>query len=156
MTFRGQYDCTMDDKGRIKMPSSLRKQFPAEDGSRFMIAKDIEDCLVIYPMKTWEKQEELLSKLNPFNLKHQQFTNAITVGLTEVEMDNADRFLVGKSLLKYLGNSKDIVLKGKFDRIQVWDGNKYEQYTQGNISNIQSLADEAASHLDSLNGEGKQ
>ncbi|MFN8287919.1 MAG: division/cell wall cluster transcriptional repressor MraZ [Chitinophagales bacterium] len=154
MTFRGQFDCTMDDKGRIKMPSLLRKQFPAEDGSRFMLAKDIEDCLVIYPMKTWEKQEALLAKLNPFSLKHQQFINAITVGLTEIEMDSADRFLVGKSLMKYLGNSKEIVLKGKFDRIQVWDAAKYEQYTQGNISNIQGLAEEAAAHLDSLNEEG--
>ncbi|HWB63766.1 MAG TPA: division/cell wall cluster transcriptional repressor MraZ [Chitinophagales bacterium] len=151
MVFRGQYDCTMDDKGRIKMPAALRKQFPAEDGARFMIAKDIEDCLVIYPMKTWEKQEALLAKLNPFNLKHQQFINAITVGLTEMEMDNADRFLVAKSLVKYLGGNKEVILKGKNDRVQVWDANKYEQYTQGNIANIQALADEAAAHLDSLN-----
>jgi len=153
MNFLGQFDCTMDDKGRVKMPSTLRKQFSAEDGSKFMIAKDIEDCLVIYPMKTWEKQGALLQKLNPFNPKHQQFINALTVGLNEVEMDSADRFLVSKSLTKYLGSGKDIVMKGKFDRIQVWEANKYEQYTQGNISNIQSLADEAASYLDSLNEE---
>ena len=143
----------MDDKGRVKMPSALRKQFPEGDKGRFMIAKDIEDCLVIYPMQTWEKQEDLMGKLNPFNLKHQQFINAITVGLTEMEMDSADRFLVAKSLLKYLGNSKEVVLKGKNDRVQVWDAARYEQYTQGNIANIQTLADEAASHLDSLNGE---
>ncbi len=155
MAFRGQFDCTMDDKGRIKMPSALRKQFPAEDEGRFMIAKDIEDCLVIYPIKTWEKQEALMAKLNPFNLKHQQFINAITVGLTEVEMDNADRFLIVKSLSKYLnsGTVKEVVLKGKADRVQVWDAAKYEQYTQGNIANIQTLADEAAAHLDSLNEE---
>jgi len=153
MAFRGQYDCTMDDKGRIKMPSALRKQFAAEDGSKFMIAKDIEDCLVVYPMKTWEKQEATLQKLNPFNTSHQKFINAITVGLTEVEMDSADRFLVSTSLKKYLGAGKDIVMKGKFDRIQVWEANKYEQYTQGNISNIQGLADEAAAYLDTLNEE---
>ena len=46
-------------------------------------------------------------------------------------------------------------MKGKFDRIQVWEANKYEQYTQGNISNIQGLADEAAAYLDTLN-EGKE
>ena len=153
MNFLGQFDCTMDDKGRIKMPSALRKQFPAEDGSKFMIARDIEDCLVIYPMKTWEKQEALLRKLSPFNTSHQKFINAITVGLSEVEMDNADRFLVSKSLNKYLGG-KEIVLKGKFDRIQVWESSKYEQYTQGNISNIQGLADDAAKYLDNLD-EGK-
>jgi MraZ protein len=153
MNFIGQFDCTMDDKGRIKMPATLRKQFTAADGNRFMIAKDIEDCLVIYPAKTWERQEELLKQLNPFNTGHQKFINAITVGLTEVEMDSADRFLVSKSLTKYLGNGKDIVMKGKFDRIQVWDAAKYEQYTQGNISNIQSLADEAAVYLDAKKDE---
>lgn len=150
MNFLGQFDCTMDDKGRIKMPAALGKQFPEADGNTFMIAKDIEDCLVIYPLKTWAKQEKLLQKLNPFNLKHQQFINAITVGLTEVELDSASRFLVSKSLMKYLGNGKDIVMKGKFDRIQIWEAGKYEQYTQSNTSNIQSLADEASAYLDSL------
>lgn len=143
----------MDDKGRIKMPSSLRKQFPTADANKFMIAKDIEDCLVIYPLKTWEQQEALLRKLNPFNTNHQKFVNAVTNGLTEIELDSADRFLVSKSLTRYLGGGKDVVMKGKFDRIQVWDAAKYEQYTQGNISNIQGLADEAASYLDSLNEE---
>lgn len=153
MNFLGQFDCTMDDKGRVKMPSVLRKQFAESKEGKFMLAKDIEDCLVIYPMGSWAKQEELLRKLNPFNTNHQKFINSITTGLTEVEIDSADRFLISTTLKKYLGSSKDIVLKGKFDRIQIWDANKYEQYTQGNISNIQSLADEAATYLDSMNDE---
>lgn len=150
MNFLGQFECTMDDKGRVKMPSSLRKQFAESKENKFMLAKDIEDCLVIYPMAAWAKQEELLRKLNPFNTNHQRFVNSITTGLTEVEFDSADRFLISTTLKKYLGNSRDIVLKGKFDRIQVWDANKYEQYTHGNISNIETLADEAAAYLDSV------
>ena len=155
MAFRGDYDCTMDDKGRVKMPSALRKQFAAEDGNKFMIARDITDNLVIYPMKTWEALEATFQKLNPFNTNHQKFINAMTAGLTEVEMDSADRFLISKNLVKYLSTDKekDIVMKGKFDRIQIWDAKKYEQYTQGNISNIQGLADEAAAYLDTLNEE---
>jgi MraZ protein len=157
MAFWGEYNCTMDDKGRIKMPASLRKQFPQDDGGRFMMAKDIEDCLVIYPIKTWEKTEKDIAKLNSFNSSHRKFINAITVGLSEVEMDNADRFLVSKSLLKYLGTGKDIILKGNADKIQVWDSNKYEQYTQGNISNIQQIADDVASFLEGKSdGEGKK
>ncbi|MBL0310812.1 MAG: division/cell wall cluster transcriptional repressor MraZ [Bacteroidetes bacterium] len=150
MNFLGQFDCTMDDKGRIKMPASLRKQFADNDKGKFMIAKDLEDCLVIYTVKAWEQQAARLQKLNPFNLKHQQFISAVTVGLTEVEMDGADRFLVSKSLIKYLGNGKNIVMKGKFDRIQVWDADKFEQYTQGNIANVQSLSDEVSGYLDEL------
>jgi MraZ protein len=151
MLFRGEYDCTKDEKGRIKMPAALRKLFPAEDQNRFMIAKDIEDCLVIYPLKTWEKTEQMLAGLSSFNTNHRKFYNAITVGLSEVEMDSADRFLISKSLLKYLGNGKEIILKGNADRIQVWEAGKYEQFTQINISNIQQLADEASNYLDGRN-----
>ena len=153
MNFIGQFDCTMDDKGRVKMPTVLRKQFSTGEGSKLMLAKDIEDCLVIYPITAWQKQEELLRNLNPFNTNHQKFINSVTTGLTEIEIDSADRFLISTTLKKYLGSSKGIVLKGKFDRIQVWDAAKYEQYTQGNIANIQSLADEAADYLDRLNSK---
>jgi MraZ protein len=152
MNFLGQFECKMDDKGRVKLPTVLRKQFPEGDGSRFMLAKDIEDCLVIYPAKTWEKTEATLQKLNPFNSNHQKFINAVTTGLTEVDIDSADRFLISTTLKKYLGTSKDIVLKGKFDRIQVWDANKYEAYTQGNVANIQQLADEVANYLEDKTG----
>ncbi len=151
MNFLGQFECKMDDKGRVKLPAVLRKQFPEGDGSRFMLAKDIEDCLVIYPAKTWAKTEATLQKLNPFNSNHQKFVNAVTTGLTEVDIDSADRFLISTALKKYLGTSKDIVLKGKFDRIQVWDANKYEAYTTGNVANIQQLADEVANYLEDKN-----
>jgi MraZ protein len=154
MDFFGQYDCTMDEKGRIKMPATLRKQFGPEDGNKFMIAKDLEDCLVIYPMQTWNELAARLKKLDRIKSSHQKFISAITVGLTEVEMDNADRFLVSKSLTKYLGAGKDIVMKGVFDRIQVWEANKYDQYTQSNISNVEPLADEIAAYLDTK--ENKQ
>ncbi len=155
MAFRGDYDCKMDDKGRIKMPGVLRKQFATEDGNKFMIARGVLDCLVIYPMRTWEKMEATFQKLNPFNTNHQKFINAMTAGLTEVEMDSADRFLLSKTLVKILGAEKDrdIVMKGTFDRIQIWEAKKYEQFTQGNISNVQGLADEAAAYLDGLNEE---
>src|ERR1700722_14862344 len=147
MNFLGQFDCTMDDKGRIKMPVALRKQFPQKDGNKFMIARDIADSLVIYPMSTWEQQEAKLRKLNSFSPEHQQFIDAVTAGLNEVEMDGNDRFLISKSLMKYLGNGKDVILKGKFDRIQIWDASKSEQFTQGNISNIKDLASNAAKYL---------
>jgi MraZ protein len=150
MRFLGEIQCTVDDKGRIKMPTVMKKQFPASDSGRFMIAKDIEDCLVIYPMQTWDKQEQKLTKLSDFNPTHRAFKNAITVGLTEVELDNADRFLISKSLMRYISSAKEVILKGQFDRIQIWDANKYEQYIQGNISNISAIAEDVAKYLDSV------
>jgi DNA-binding transcriptional regulator/RsmH inhibitor MraZ len=64
-------------------------------------------------------------------------------------MDNADRFLISKQLMKYIGNAKDVILKGQFDRIQVWETSKYEQYIQGNLANMQDLAADVSEYLDS-------
>ena len=151
MRFLGEINCSVDDKGRVKMPVSYSRQFPETDKSRFMIAKDLEDCLVIYTLSGWKAQEEKLKQLNPFNPKHRAFINAITVGLTEVEMDNADRFLISRQLMKYIGNAKEVILKGQFDRIQVWESSKYDQYIQGNIANMQDLAADVSQYLDSKN-----
>ena len=153
MFFYGQFDCTMDEKGRIKMPASLRKQFSEEDGNRFIMAKDLEDCLVIYPLKTWKKTAQKLENLDDFNLEHRKFINASTIGLTDIELDSADRFLVSKSLMRYLGNGKDIILKGNGDKVQIWEASKFEQFTQGNISNIQSLSVEVSRFLQGKNGK---
>jgi MraZ protein len=152
MAFLGDFVCTMDDKGRIKMPAALRKQFDAGDGNKFMIAKDLTDNLVIYPMKTWEKQAAKLQKLDDYDPDHQKFIDVMTAGLAEVEMDSADRFLVSKSLTRYLGAGKEILMKGKFDRIQVWDAAKHDQQLQGSIANMPELARKAAAHI-ALNEE---
>lgn len=154
MAFRGQYDCTMDDKGRIKMPSALHKQFSAEDGNRFMIARDIEECLVIYPMETWKQEEAKLKKLNLNNTDHRRYMNAITAGLTEVELDSADRFLVSKTLMKFLGNAKEIVMLGMLDRIQVWDEKKFTPYNQENVANIGQLSNIIGAYLEEKDKNG--
>lgn len=155
MDFRGEFECTMDDKGRIKMPAALRKQFAAGKETKFVLVKDLEDCLVIYSNKSWGELEAKLRKLNAFNLDHQRFINLVTTGWTEVEIDSADRFLISTSLKKYLGNGKDILLKGKFDKIQVWDAKKYEQSSQVNHSNSEFLAATVANYLDELEKAGK-
>lgn len=150
MDFRGEFECTMDDKGRVKLPAVLRKQLTAAKENRVVLVKDLEDCLVIYTMKSWTTLEERLKKLNPFNLNHQRFINLVTNGWTEVEIDSADRILISSSLKKFLGTGKDIIMKGKFDKIQIWDAGKYGQNVQVNQANSEHLANEVANYLDSM------
>jgi MraZ protein len=145
--FLGEYSCSVDDKGRVKMPVSLKVQFPAEDGGKFMIAKGLDDCLVIYPMESWKEQEKRLRKLDKFNPEHRQFINGITIGLTQMELDSNDRLLISKQLMKYIGNAREVIVKGDFDQIQIWDASKYEQYTQLNIANMPDISRTVSKYL---------
>ncbi|MFN8276394.1 MAG: division/cell wall cluster transcriptional repressor MraZ [Chitinophagales bacterium] len=148
MKFLGEYVCSVDEKGRVKMPAAFFKQFPVEDKGTFMLGRDIDDCLVIYPMATWAEQEANLEKLNPYNKEHRNFINVVTAGVSEVEMDNANRFLISKQLMRMLGNSKEVVLKGLFKKIQVWDVNKYEQFIAAQNERVSELADAVSKVFD--------
>jgi len=154
MRLLGEINCNVDDKGRVKMPVLFTKQFDPADNGRLMIARDIEDCLVIYTLAGWQKQEERLLQLDPYDLEHRQFATSLMAGLSEIELDSADRFLISKQLMRHLGNAKEVVLKGLFDKIQIWDVQKYEQYIANGQANMSNLAAKANQHLKSLKTGG--
>lgn len=147
ITFRGEFNCSVDDKGRIKLPVSLKAQFPKEDDGKFMLKKGLDECLEIYPLATWLKEEDRLRKLDKYNPVHRAFHNGFTIGLIEIGLDGSDRFLIPKNLMKYISNSREVILKGELDCIQIWDVNRYEQFTNGNLGNMHNLSIEVSKYL---------
>lgn len=125
--FLGEYEATLDSKGRFLLPGGLKKQIP-EGENRFVISRGFEKCLNLYPMKTWEGIMDRISKLNDFDPKVRQFKLLFLGGATEVELDSAGRMLLPPSLKEHAGLSKDIVLASNVDKINIWDAGKYKQF----------------------------
>ena len=125
--FLGEYEATLDAKGRFLLPGGLKKQLP--DGeNRLVISRGFEKCLNLYPIKTWESIVEKLGKLNDFDAKVRQFKLLFLGGATEVELDSAGRMLLPPSLKEHAGLNKDIVLACSLDKIAIWDAGKYKQF----------------------------
>ena len=124
--FHGEYEATVDSKGRFLIPGGLKKQLP-EGESRFIITRGFEKCLTLYPLKSWELIISKISQLNDFDPKVRQFRRQFLGGATEVELDNAGRMLLPNSLKEYAGLAKDIVLAAALDRFEIWDASKYKQ-----------------------------
>lgn len=140
--FLGEYEATVDTKGRFLLPGNLKKQLP-EGESRFVISRGFEKCLNLYPIKTWEIMMERISKLNDFDPKVRQFKLLFLGGATEVELDGAGRMLLPPSLKEHAGLSKDIVLASNVDKINIWDAVKYKQFFEEFSSDaFSSLAQE--------------
>jgi MraZ protein len=140
--FLGEYEATLDTKGRFLLPGNLKKQLP-EGESRFVISRGFEKCLNLYPTKTWESITERMSKLNDFDPKVRQFKLLFLGGATEVELDSAGRVLLPPSLKEHAGLSKDIVLASNIDKINIWDAVKYKQFFEEFSSDaFSSLAQE--------------
>ncbi|MEO7922658.1 MAG: division/cell wall cluster transcriptional repressor MraZ [Chitinophagaceae bacterium] len=126
--FLGEFEATLDAKGRFLLPAGFKKQLPEEETGRFVINRGFEKCLALYPRKRWEPLFAKISGLNEFDPKQREFRRAFLNGATYVEPDTAGRILVPPNLKLYAELQKDIVLMATGDKIEIWDSNKYKQF----------------------------
>lgn len=126
--FLGEYEVTMDAKGRFLLPAGFKRQLPEDGASQFVINRGIETCLSLYPMKSWEPIFSDVSKLNDFDPKVRQFRRYFLNGATQVELDSAGRLLIPKALMEYAGLEKDVVLVAAVNKIEIWDKTKYTKF----------------------------
>lgn len=148
--FLGEFEATLDAKGRFLLPAGFKKQLPEEETSRFVINRGFEKCLALYPMRTWEPLFAKINGLNEFDPKQREFRRAFLNGATYVEPDTAGRILLPPSLKVYAELQKDIVLMATGDKLEIWDSNKYKQF-------FDSISSDALSDLgkDVLGGKGE-
>ncbi|WP_407526394.1 division/cell wall cluster transcriptional repressor MraZ [Lacibacter sp. MH-610] len=126
--FLGEYEVTLDAKGRFLLPAAFKKQVPEEWGNQYVISRGIEQCLTLYPMKNWEPIMAEIAQLNDFDPKVRQFQRYFLNGATNVEPDSAGRLLIPQTLKTYAGLEKDAVMVARVNKIEIWDKVKYQQF----------------------------
>lgn len=138
--FLGEYEATLDVKGRFLLPAGFKKQLPEGDSDQFVINRGFEKCLTLYPKTSWEPIFSEISKLNDFDPKVREFRRYFLNGATVLELDSAGRLLVPSNLKDHAGLEKDIVLVAAVNKIEIWDKSKYQQF-------FESFSPEAFSQL---------
>ena len=138
--FLGEYEATLDAKGRFLLPVGFKKQLPEEGPTQFVINRGFEKCLSLYPMKSWEPIFTRISQLDEFEPEVRQFRRYFLNGAIMVELDSAGRLLIPPNLKEYAGLDKDIILASTVDKIEIWDKSKYQQF-------FESFSPEAFSSL---------
>ena len=129
-SFIGDYICKVDEKGRLLFPSSLKKQNKSASPDRYVAKKDIfENCLVLYTMEEWERQNDLIRRnTNPYNREHSKFLREFYRGTAELTLDSNGRLLIPKRLLDSIQANKEIALSGQDSRIEIWAKDIYEAH----------------------------
>jgi len=138
----GEFECRLDEKSRVILPSGLKKQISQEAQDRFVINRGFENCLVLYPMNEWKGISEEINRLNLYNRKNRDFARYFYRGATELTLDNASRLLLPKSLLSYAGIVRDVVLFAFSNRIEVWAKDRYEKLMTDEPEDFALLAEE--------------
>ncbi|VXC44454.1 Transcriptional regulator MraZ [Chryseobacterium sp. 8AT] len=147
--FIGTYECKIDDKGRLKVPSSLIKQMEDFEDKTFVVKRSVfQPCLEVYPMKAWDKLMDKINKLNRFIKKNADFIRMFTAGVKTVELDTAGRLQISKDLTHFGGLTKDIVITSAGELFEIWDKEAYEKVIATNEDDFASLAEDVMGAFD--------
>ena len=128
IVFLGEYEVTLDAKGRFLLPVGIKKQLPEDSGDQFVIARGFEKCLTLYPKKNWDPILTELSKVSEYKAENREFLRYFTMGATLMDLDSAGRLLVPPNLKAHAGLEKEIVLVSVINKIEIWDKGKYQQF----------------------------
>ena len=140
MMFMGEYNHTIDAKGRLIVPSKFREAL----GDTFVVTKGLDGCLFVYDNEEWQAFEEKLRSLPITNKEARQFARFFLAGAAEVEVDKQGRILVPNILREFAQISKDVVLIGVASRIEIWSKARFE-----GIASFEDM-DEIAEHMAQL------
>ena len=135
--FMGEYHHTIDEKGRIIIPSKFREDL----GEKFIITRGIENCLFVYSLSSWEKITNKLEAL-PFTKKDaRQFVRCFLSGATTAEFDKQGRVNVTSPLISYANVQKDCVVIGTGDRLEIWSQEDWNAFFESASSNMSDIAE---------------
>lgn len=148
--FTGEYDCKMDAKGRLLLPSRIKAKLPECSRHEIVLSQGFEPCLVIYTIEEYKIVYDKVSSLSQFNLEHRKLQRNFFRGSIEVELDNMGRFLVPKRMAQYAQLRKDVLIVGTGSRLEIWNPDVYEEsYTLHDPEEYSALAEK---YLDNQNG----
>ncbi len=129
MRFLGNIEARADEKGRVFIPATFRKQLAAASEERLVMRKDVfQDCLVLYPESVWDEElSTLRSRLNQWNSKHQLIFRQFVSDVEIVIPDGNGRILLPKRYLQLVGIHGDVRFIGVDNKIEIWSKEKAEQ-----------------------------
>ncbi len=144
----GTYECKADVKGRLMLPSPVKKQLASILQEGFVLKRSVfQPCLELYPMSEWNKLMAKVNKLNRFVKKNNDFIRRFTAGVKVIELDNSGRLLIPKDLHQFAGITKEVVLSSSVNIIEIWDKAKYEAAIDEATIDFADLAEEVMGNL---------
>jgi len=135
--FLGEYQHSLDLKGRITVPSKFREQL----GEKFVATKGLDNCIFLYPMEEWKTIEEKLKSLPFTRADVRSFARFFFSGASELEIDRQGRTLIPLNLREYAAIDKELIIIGVGNRIEIWSADNWGQYTVNAESSYEEIAE---------------
>ncbi len=138
--FIGEHQHSLDEKGRIIIPSKFR----ADLGLEFVMTKGLDNCLFIYPKSEWTILEEKLKTLPLTNKDARAFVRFFFSGASESTLDKQGRVLIPANLREHSKLDKDAAIIGVSTRLEIWSKDQWDNYTDEDNLSYDSIAESMA------------
>ena len=136
--FIGEYKHTIDEKGRLAVPVKFRAQL----SGGAVVTRGLDNCLFLYTEEEWKNLAERLAKLPIGKANSRAFARLMLAGAMDVSLDKQGRIILPDYLRKYAAVGKNVVVAGLYNRLEIWDEAKWEEYKSGTESSSGDIAEQ--------------
>jgi MraZ protein len=136
--FMGEYQHTLDGKGRLILPAKIRDGL----GETFIATRGLDECLFVYTREEWTVLEGKLKQLSLVKPEARAFSRYIFSGAAELEADKQGRVLLPPNLREYAKLEKDIVVIGVANRVEIWDKEAWKNYNERMGPTVEQLSEQ--------------
>ncbi len=139
----GTYECKIDVKGRLLIPSAFKKQLAPVIPKGFVLKRAVfQNCLELYPLEQWEELIKKVNSLNRFKKKNNDFIRRFTAGVKFIELDGNGRLLIPRDLIEISNIKREVTLSTSVNIIEIWDKSSYEKAIVDSRDDFAQLAEE--------------
>ena len=139
----GTYECKIDVKGRLLIPSAFKKQLAPVIPKGFVLKRAVfQNCLELYPLEQWEELIKKVNSLNRFKKKNNDFIRRFTAGVKFIELDSNGRLLIPRDLIEFSNINREVTLSTSVNIIEIWDKSSYEKAIADSRDDFAQLAEE--------------
>ena len=139
--FYGEYEHTIDKKGRLIVPSKFREAFKEYEIEKFYITRGLDRCLFLFTENEWRSQESKFKSVSFTKSEARKFNRLYFSGAGQIECDKQGRILIPKYLKDYAGIKKDVLIIGVSNRIEIWASETWQQYYNSSKESFEEIAE---------------
>ncbi len=136
--FIGEYSHNLDEKGRLSVPKKFRQEL--ESGA--VVTRGFDGCLFLFTKKEWEKLADKLATYSFAHANTRAFSRLMLAGAMDVEVDKQGRIMVPEYLRSYAGMGKTLVVAGLYNRLELWDSAKWNEYKKRTEAESTQIAEQ--------------
>ncbi len=135
--FIGEFNYKIDSKKRLAVPSKFRDEL----SGKVVVTRGLDGCLFLYPINEWRELAEKISNLPLSQANARSFARVMLAGAMEVEIDGSGRILIPDYLKDYAGLEKEVTIAGVYNRMEIWNKDKWEEYKTSTEEDVGDIAE---------------